>query len=89
MRDSGRDLRACLDSAGDKYWDVVESRLENRYFQKHVPGRAAMIIYSDLFLFEYGRPTGHIFYRESLTRPQLHSDSHDPDGRSQLPLGNV
>ena len=31
------DLRLCLDSAGDRYWDVIESWLENRYFQNMCP----------------------------------------------------
>jgi hypothetical protein len=37
LRDQERDLRACLDSAGDKYWDVVESWRESRYFQEFCP----------------------------------------------------
>ena len=31
------DLRACLCSAGDKYWDVVENWRENRCFQEMCP----------------------------------------------------
>ena len=31
------DLRACLEAAGDQYWDVVESWRENRYFQNMCP----------------------------------------------------
>jgi hypothetical protein len=31
------DLRACLGSAGDKYWDVVENWRENRCFQEMCP----------------------------------------------------
>jgi hypothetical protein len=37
LRDQERDLRACLSSAGDKYWDVVENWLENRYFREMCP----------------------------------------------------
>ena len=37
LRKQECDLRACLDSAGDQYWDVVESWRENRYFQKMCP----------------------------------------------------
>lgn len=37
LREQERDLRACLDSAGDKYWDVVESWRESRYFQEMCP----------------------------------------------------
>jgi hypothetical protein len=35
--DQARDLRACLDSAGDQYWDVVESWSETRYFREMCP----------------------------------------------------
>ena len=37
LRDQERDLRACLDSAGDKYWDVVENWRESRYFKEMCP----------------------------------------------------
>jgi len=37
LRDQERDLRACLDSAGAQYWDVVESWRENRDFQNMCP----------------------------------------------------
>src|SRR5579863_10633010 len=37
LREQERDLRACLGSAGDQYWDVVKNWLENRYFQKMCP----------------------------------------------------
>ena len=37
LREQESDLRACLGSAGDKYWDVVESWRENRYFQNMCP----------------------------------------------------
>jgi hypothetical protein len=37
LRDQERDLRACLGSAGDQYWDVVESWRENRDFQNMCP----------------------------------------------------
>lgn len=32
-----RDLRECLNSAGDRYWDVVENWRENRYFREMCP----------------------------------------------------
>ena len=37
LREQERDLRACLGSAGDQYWDVVESWRESCYFQKMCP----------------------------------------------------
>ena len=37
LSDQERDLRECLNSAGDKYWDVVESWRETRYFRKMCP----------------------------------------------------
>jgi hypothetical protein len=37
LKDQECDLRACLDSAGDQYWDVVESWRENRDFQDMCP----------------------------------------------------
>jgi hypothetical protein len=37
LSDQERDLRACLGSAGDKYWDVIESWRETRYFQEMCP----------------------------------------------------
>ena len=37
LREQDRDLRACLVSAGDKYWDVVENWRENRCFQEMCP----------------------------------------------------
>lgn len=37
LSDQERDLHLCFDSAGDRYWDVVESWLENRYFQNMCP----------------------------------------------------
>lgn len=37
LRDQERDLQACLGSAGDKYWDVVESWRENRNYQNMCP----------------------------------------------------
>ena len=38
LRDQERDLSACLASAGDKYWDVVENWRETRHFQSMCPG---------------------------------------------------
>jgi hypothetical protein len=32
-----RDLRGCLEAAGDKYWDVVENWRETRYFREMCP----------------------------------------------------
>ena len=37
LSEQERDLRLCLRSAGDKYWDVVESWRESRYFQNRCP----------------------------------------------------
>src|SRR6202171_2945736 len=37
LRDQERDLSACLDSAGDKDWDVVENWRENPYLQNMCP----------------------------------------------------
>lgn len=37
LMEQERDLRQCLGSAGDQYWDVVESWLESRYFQEMCP----------------------------------------------------
>ena len=37
LSEQERDLRLCLRSAGDKYWDVVESWRESRYFQNMCP----------------------------------------------------
>ena len=37
LREQERDLRSCLGSAGDKYWDVVESWREDRCFQEMCP----------------------------------------------------
>jgi hypothetical protein len=37
LREQECDLRACLGSAGDKYWDVVENWREDRDFQKMCP----------------------------------------------------
>ncbi len=37
LRDQERDLRECLGTAGDQYWDVVESWRKNRDFQNICP----------------------------------------------------
>jgi hypothetical protein len=37
LKDQERDLGECLSSAGDQYWDVVESWRENRHFQDMCP----------------------------------------------------
>jgi hypothetical protein len=37
LRDQERDLRSCLGSAGDQYWDVIESWRENRTFKEMCP----------------------------------------------------
>ncbi len=37
LKDQERDLSACLCSTGEKYWDVVESWRESRYFQEMCP----------------------------------------------------
>jgi len=37
LNDQARDLRECLGSAGDKYWDVVENWRETCYFREMCP----------------------------------------------------
>ena len=37
LNDQARDLRECLGSAGDKYWDVVEDWRETGYFREMCP----------------------------------------------------
>jgi len=37
LRDQERDLRECLNSAGEKYWDLVENWRETRYFREMCP----------------------------------------------------
>jgi hypothetical protein len=37
LKDQECDLRACLGSTGDRYWDVVESWRENRDFRDMCP----------------------------------------------------
>ena len=37
LREQERDLRMCLASAGEKYWEVVESWSETRYFREMCP----------------------------------------------------
>ena len=37
LRDQERDLRACLGSAGDKYWEVVETWRESHYSREMCP----------------------------------------------------
>jgi hypothetical protein len=37
LRDQERDLHKCLGSAGDRYWEVIESWRENRSFQNMCP----------------------------------------------------
>jgi hypothetical protein len=37
LREQERELDTCLGSAGDKYWDVVESWRESRFFQEFCP----------------------------------------------------
>ena len=64
LREQERDLRACLGSAGDQYWDVVESWRENRHFQGYVPGGPARLS-TGLVLFEYGRAASHIFFEKA------------------------
>jgi hypothetical protein len=48
LREQERDLIACLGSAGDKYWDVVESWRESRYFRDMCPEGLPDYLY-DLF----------------------------------------
>jgi hypothetical protein len=37
LKEQERDLRACLDSAGDKYWDIVENWRKDRDFRDMCP----------------------------------------------------
>ena len=37
LTEQERDLRDCLGSAGDKYWDVVENWRETRHFREMCP----------------------------------------------------
>jgi len=37
LNEQAQDLRECLETAGDKYWDVIESWRENPYFQSMCP----------------------------------------------------
>jgi hypothetical protein len=37
LSEQERDLRACLDSAGDQYWEVIESWRKNRDFEEMCP----------------------------------------------------
>jgi hypothetical protein len=53
LREQERDLRACLGSAGDKYWDVIESWRESRDFQNMCPEGLPDYL-SDLFCSNMG-----------------------------------
>jgi hypothetical protein len=53
LKDQERDLRACLNSAGEKYWDVVESWRESRYFQEMCPDGLPVYL-QDLFCSNMG-----------------------------------
>ena len=37
LSEQQQDLGACLVSAGEQYWDVIESWLETRYFERMCP----------------------------------------------------
>jgi hypothetical protein len=37
LSEQERDLQACLESAGEQYWDVVQNWLETRYFREMCP----------------------------------------------------
>ena len=37
LREQEHDLRACLSSAGDQYWEVIESWRENQHFKDMCP----------------------------------------------------
>jgi hypothetical protein len=37
LSEQARDLRACFHSAGDQYWDVIESWRKNREFEEMCP----------------------------------------------------
>jgi hypothetical protein len=37
LSDQESDLQACLDSAGDQFWDVVQNWRETRYFREMCP----------------------------------------------------
>jgi hypothetical protein len=53
LREQERDLRACLGSAGDKYWDVVESWRESCYFREMCPAGLPEYLH-DLFCSNMG-----------------------------------
>src|ERR1700722_18937328 len=53
LKEQECDLRACLDSAGEQYWEVVESWLENRYFQNMCPEGLPSYLH-DLFCSNMG-----------------------------------
>jgi hypothetical protein len=53
LKEQECDLRACLGSAGEQYWEVVESWLENRYFQNMCPEGLPSYLH-DLFCSNMG-----------------------------------
>ena len=63
LREQERDLRECLGSAGDQYWDVVESWLESRYFQQMCPEGLPDYL-RDLFSSNMGRSYSPSFLRK-------------------------
>ncbi len=57
LRDQERDLRECLGTAGDQYWDVVESWRKNRDFQNICPEGLPNYL-NDLFCSNMGALLG-------------------------------
>ncbi len=53
LDDQARDLRKCLDSAGDRFWTIVESWREDRSFQTMCPEGSPSYL-NDLFCSNLG-----------------------------------
>jgi hypothetical protein len=53
LKDQERDLQACLNSAGEQYWQVVRSWRENRQFQDMCPAGVPDYLH-DLFCSNLG-----------------------------------
>jgi len=53
LDDQARDLRKCLDSAGDRFWTIVESWREDRSFQSMCPEGLPSYL-NDLFCSNLG-----------------------------------
>jgi hypothetical protein len=53
LSEQAQDLRACLDSAGDRYWEVIESWRKNRDFEEMCPAGLPHYLH-DLFCSNLG-----------------------------------